>query len=107
MAQRLRTSKGPCQPFGTGQISPHAALSPPYWVHTQLRRLRHTFRGNCRGRGHVKYSDRLLLEWQPHVVFRETGERCGGACQIVELGKLQATPEGFVRKFVCNGREPP
>jgi len=22
------------QPFGTGQISPHAALSPPYWVST-------------------------------------------------------------------------
>src|SRR6266403_2272633 len=57
--QRLRTSKGPCQPFGTGQISPHAALSPPHWVSTQQRRLRHTFRGNCRGRGHAEYSDRL------------------------------------------------
>src|SRR5258706_3725464 len=40
MEQRLRTSKRPCQPFGTGQISPHAALSPPYWVSTQPRRLR-------------------------------------------------------------------
>jgi len=26
--------------FGTGQISPHAALSPPHWVSTQPRRLR-------------------------------------------------------------------
>jgi len=26
------------QPFGTGQISPHAALSPPDWVSTQRRR---------------------------------------------------------------------
>src|ERR1700731_4415627 len=29
--QRLRRPS-PCQPFGTGQISPHAALSPPYWA---------------------------------------------------------------------------
>jgi hypothetical protein len=39
-AQRLRTSKVPCQPFGSGQIFPHSSLSPPYWVSTQLRRLR-------------------------------------------------------------------
>src|SRR5260370_451525 len=71
-AQRLRTSEGPCQPFGTGQISPHAALSPPYWVHTQLRRLRQPFGEICRGRGHGKYSDRLL-----------GGLRGGARCRFV------------------------
>jgi len=33
-------------PFGTGQISPHAALSPPYWVTTQSRRPPPCLRGN-------------------------------------------------------------
>src|SRR5258708_24659224 len=36
-AVQRRRRPSPCQPFGTGQISPHAALSPPDWVHTQLR----------------------------------------------------------------------
>src|SRR6266403_2229943 len=59
-AVQRRRRPSPCQPFGTGQISPHAALSPPYWVHTQLRRLRLAWGEICRGRGHAEYSDRLL-----------------------------------------------
>src|SRR6266481_4766558 len=31
-AVQRRRRPSPCQPFGTGQISPHAALSPPYWA---------------------------------------------------------------------------
>src|SRR5882762_2594302 len=64
MARRLRTSEGPCQPFGTGQISPHAALSPPYWVSTQPRRLRHTFRGNL-----PRSRPRRLLRQAPGIYF--------------------------------------
>jgi len=39
-AVQRRRRPSPCQPFGTGQISPHPSLSPPYWVLAQPRRLR-------------------------------------------------------------------
>jgi 2-hydroxy-4-carboxymuconate semialdehyde hemiacetal dehydrogenase len=48
-----------------------------------------------------------LLEGQTNIILRETGERSGRARQVVEFGKLQAAPEGFVRDFVRHGREPP
>src|ERR1700692_2162916 len=41
-------------------------------------------------------SSRLALDGQPPIFFRETGHRAGGAGQIIELRKLQTTPEGFV-----------
>src|SRR5450631_1026447 len=48
-----------------------------------------------------------LLEGQSDVIFRQTGERGGGAREIVELGELQPMTKGFVRKLVRDRGKPP